>query len=264
MAGTKRRAGLLHFRWLPAQQRLYLASLLIVLATGSAFGQDDIRFDPDITQSEFDQFTAVVSQAIFADPVEPARAEGLLGFDVGIAVNAVPVSEEAAYWVRSVDSDFTRSGYLMVPRVVVTKGLSAIGISASYAKIPDTDIAILGGAIDVPIIRGSAVTPALTVRGTYSRLDGVDEYELQSLGAEVFLSKGFGPIMPFVAAGMVRHDATGRVVTDEGERLFSMQSEDDTHRVTVGVRLSLLIPKIVIEAVQGEERTYAAKVSLGL
>jgi hypothetical protein len=40
--------------------------------------------------------------------------------------------------------------------------------------------------------------------------------------------------------------------------------EFDSNRITVGVKFSLLLPKIVVEATQGEERSYAAKVSFGL
>jgi len=34
-------------------------------------------------------------------------------------------------------------------------------------------------------------------------------------------------------------------------------------RVTLGVKISMFIPKLVVEATQGEERSYAAKVAFG-
>ena len=228
--------------------------------------QNDIEFDPDITQEDFRQFSAIVSQAIFATPVEPARATGILGFDVGVAATAIEIDEDAQYWIDSVesDNDLVRSGYLLVPRLVASKGLSVVTVSASYAQIPSTDVKILGAAVDVPILKGTTVSPGVAVRGTYSQLSGIDEYELRNFGAEVFISKGFGPITPYAAAGYVRTDAEGHVNDAEGNQLLRLEDEFQNERITVGVRLSLLVPRIVVEATQGEERTYAAKISLGL
>ena len=221
--------------------------------------QSDIDFDPTITQQQFEDFSRLVAQGIYATPVEPARARGLLGFDIGVGATAIPVDTEAAYWQNSVADDFTISDHVVVPRVIVSKGLSVATISASYAKVPDSDIAVWGAALDVPIIDGGIVKPTLALRGSYATLQGVDEFDLNTYGVEVFLSKGFGPITPYVAAGRARSDAEGRI-TDT----LVFHDEADANRITVGVKLSLLLPKIVVEATQGEERSYSAKVSFGL
>lgn len=231
----------------------------------AAFAQE-IDFDPAITQEEFRAFSEVMSQAIFATPVEPARAGSLLDFEVGVAATALPVDEEAAYWLRSTpagESDLLMSGHVLVPRVVATKGLSVIGVSASYAVIPGTDVKMMGANLDVPIIRGSVATPSLNVRGTYSTLQGIEEYELSNYGAELFISKGFGPITPYAAAGIVRTNAAGEVRDENDSVLLRLEDEFQNERITLGVRISLLVPKIVIEATEGTERSYAAKVSIG-
>ncbi|HEV7239783.1 MAG TPA: hypothetical protein VGQ36_11125 [Thermoanaerobaculia bacterium] len=221
--------------------------------------QSDIDFDPAITQQEFETFSRLVAQGIYATPVDAARARGLLGFDIGVGATAIPVETDSTYWQNAVSDDFTISDHVVVPRVIVSKGLSVATLSAMYSKVPDSDIAVWGASLDVPIISGGVVTPTLALRGSYATLQGVDEFDLNTYGMEVFLSKGFGPVTPYVAAGRARSDAEGRITdtmvfTDEG----------DSNRFTVGVKLSLLLPKIVIEATQGEERSYAAKVSFGL
>lgn len=207
-----------------------------------------------------------MSQAIFATPVEPARAGSLLDFEVGVAATAVPIDQEASYWTRAVgagDSDLVTSGHVIVPRLVATKGLSFIGVSASYAAIPGTDVKVIGGNLDFPVMRGSVAAPSINIRGTYSALQGIEEYELTNYGAELFISKGFGPITPYAAAGLVRTDAAGEVRDEAGELLLRLEDDFQSERITVGVRISLLVPKVIVEATQGEERTYAAKVSLG-
>ena len=181
-----------------------------------------------------------------------------------MAATAVPVDENAAYWLKSVDdNDFTKSGYIAVPRVVVSKGLTFGTIAGTYAKVPDTDIALWGGSFDMPLTRGGIATPTLALRGAYSQLKGVEELELKTYGVELFLSKGFGPITPYGAVGYARSKSKGIVPYLEGTTVV-LTDESNTNRYTVGVKVSFFLPKLVVEATQGEERSYAAKISIGL
>lgn len=195
--------------------------------------------------------------------MEPARSGNLLRFDIGIAATAVPIDPESSYWQRSVGDDFSVSDHIVVPRLVVSKGISIATISASYAKVQGSDIEVIGGGLDIPIINGGLISPTLALRGSYSQLQGVGAFDLKTYGVELFLSKGFGPITPYAAAGRMRSDATGRLNAPVSEPV-PFRDEFDQNRFTVGVRLSMLLPKIVVEATQGEERSYAAKVSFGL
>jgi hypothetical protein len=271
-AGERRTRGL-HALRLPGQQRLHLAAFLTVLALfalplAAQTGEDgnDIEFDFTITQAEFAQFSRLVGQSIYATPVEPAGSRGLLGFDVGVMATAVPVDTNASYWTHSVGDDFTLSDHVAVPRLVVSKGLSVVNVAVSYAKVPDTDISVIGGSLDVPIISGGLVKPTLALRGAYSTLQGVDNFDLTTYGVELFLSKGFGPFTPYAAVGRMRTDAEGFITGNlppTPTPIPALTDQFDTNRYTVGVKLSLLLPKLVIEATQAEERSYAAKVSFG-
>lgn len=199
----------------------------------------------------------MVGQAIFATPVQPARAGGIISLDAGVAASVVQVDTNASYWQHAVTSDITTSGYLAVPRVVVSKGFHLATISGMYAKINDTGAKVYGGAVDVPVIRGTLATPELALRGSYSTLSGVEAFKEKTYGLEVFLSKGFGPLMPYAAIGRQRTSATGTTTT------VTLHDTSNINRLTVGVRLSLFLPKIVVEATQAEVRSYAAKVSIG-
>jgi hypothetical protein len=265
MAEAGGRAGRIHARRISPKQRLHLAALLILALFGTPlFAQSgDIEFDPSITEEQFATFSRLVAQSIYATPVEPAAARGILGFDIGIAATAVPVDTGAAYWQQSVNEDFTYSDHVAVPRIVVSKGLSAVTISAMYSQVPDTDIEMLGGALDVPILNGGLVKPTLALRGSYAKIQGVEELDLSTYGVELFLSKGFGPFTPYAAIGQARSNATGRINVPTAAAII-LEDEASSQRVTVGLKISLLIPKIVLEATQGEVRSYAAKVSFGL
>jgi hypothetical protein len=213
------------------------------------------------TQKEFSIFSRVVGQSIFATPVTPARASGIASFDVGVAANLVHVDTNADYWKHAVSSNITTSGYLAVPRITASKGFGFVTIHGTYAKVNKTNAKIYGGAIDIPIIRGTVASPELALRGSYSALTGVDVFKEKTYGLEAFLSKGFGPLMPYVAVGRMRTNGNGKL-TVSGQTT-TLTDRGNLNRYTVGLRLSLFLPKIVVEATQAQVRSYAAKVSIG-
>ncbi len=228
--------------------------------------QKDVQFDPATTAAEFQKFSRVVAQGIFATPVQPARASGILHFDVGIAATLVKVDTNDPYWRHAVPAskDFTRSGYAAVPRLVVAKGFGAGTISGTYAKINSSRIATWGGALDVPIIRGTVATPEIAARLSYATLTGVDVFKMKTYGGEVFVSKGFGPITPYGAIGRQRVDARGVFPPIASPiALPKLRENGDMNRLTLGVHVSLLVPKLDVEVTQAEVRSYAAKISVG-
>jgi len=256
VAAAGGRAGGVHAGGISRQLGAHLAAFLIALPLSAA----DIAFNPKITQSEFAKFSRVLGQGIFATPVQPARGTGLLGFDIGIAATAMKIDKGAAFWTNSVpqNSSFVRGNYAAVPRLVVSKGFGGATISGSYAQFSNSGVRTYGGAVDVPIIRGTVATPEIALRGSYATITGVDVLKLKTYGVEAFVSKGFGPFMPYAAVGRMRTDARGTITPT-----FSLSDRVDIKRYTAGLRISMLIPKLVDEATQAEQRSYAAKISVG-
>src|SRR5512134_1261043 len=101
VAGASWRAGVLHSLRVSAEQRLHRAAVLILLLLAVPMAAQDFVFDPDISDEDFHRLSAIVGQAIYASPVEPASIRGFLAFDVGVAATAVPIDDEASYWVNS-------------------------------------------------------------------------------------------------------------------------------------------------------------------
>jgi hypothetical protein len=245
-----------HAGRLLTQLGAHLAALLIALPVAAS----DISFNPAITQQEFSKFSRVIAQGIFATPVQPARSTGLLGFDIGIAATALKVDKNSSYWLHSVPagSDFVHGSYAAVPRLVVSKGFGIGTISASYAQFSNSGVKTYGGALDLPLLRGSVVIPEVAIRGSYATVTGVDVLKLKTYGVEAFISKGFGPFMPYAAYGRMRTDSRGFVAPS-----LALNDRGDNDRFTLGFRLSFFVPKFAIEATQAEQRSYAAKISVG-
>lgn len=226
---------------------------------------EDVSFNPATTQADFQKFSRIVGQAIFATPVQPARSSGVLGFDVGVAVTAVKIDEGSSYWQRAVPSGsrLTHSGYVLVPRLVASKGFGSGTISGSYAKLQNSNIKTWGAALDTPIVRGTLATPELAFRASYATLSGVDVFREKTYGGELFLSKGIGPVTPYAGVGRMRTNAYGTIAGSSRTPAVNLADVSNLTRYTLGVRVSLFIPKLVVEATQAEVRSYAAKISVG-
>jgi hypothetical protein len=263
VAETAGREGGFHLGRVSLQQRAHRAALLIALLA-APLAAGDVTFDPTITHDEFQKFSQVAGQAIFASPVDPAGARGILGFDIGVAANTVKVDTSSPFWRKAVSSGIATGGYLTVPRLVVSKGFGAGNIALSYAKFGSTGAKSYGGSLDFPIVNGGLIRPTLAVRGTYADLRGLDVYSLKTYGLELFLSKGFGPVTPYAAAGTMRTNAHGTIPSNTtGVPDLILQDTSSTKRYTAGVRFSLIVPKISVEATQAVQRSYAAKISFG-
>ena len=81
---------------------------------------------------------------------------------------------------------------LPVPSLRFVKGLPYnIDLGLSYSRVPSADLDLWGGELRWAILEGSAATPAVAVRGTYTKLSGVDQLKMHTYSADVSISKGF-------------------------------------------------------------------------
>lgn len=208
------------------------AALLFCLAL--PLHAEDIQVTPSCTA------TATACQRHFQDIAEdlvtlidykaggPAEATGLTGFGIGAVFAYVEAGEG---WQPVTGEDF--SG-LPLAGLQVTKGLPLnLDVGAFYASAPEIDVAVFGGEVRYAFLPGSTTTPALALRASYVKTSGIDDFEVDSTAAELALSKGFGPVTPFVGAGYVWGTAT-----PDGSTGLSEAEVEDT-KAYAGVRLSL-------------------------
>jgi len=123
------------------------------------------------------------------------------GFDVSAQTSFIDIDDNSSYWSAVTDD---APGYITYPSVRVRKGLPfGIDIGAMYTYIADTDIQVYGAELSKAILEGSAATPALGVRATYSRLSGIDDMSLQTAGVDASISKGILIFTPYAGVGML-------------------------------------------------------------
>ncbi len=235
-------------------RHLKVALLAGLLVAGSAWGQN---FDnlQTLSQQQFRLLSEDLGGALSYRPQTPTEPLGFPGFDLGIGVTSVKLKNTAIF--QQASSETVDSTYL-VPTLRASIGLPlGFDVGALYAEVPDTDIRYYGGEIRFAIVRGDAVTPAIGLRGSFTKMDGVDQLDLDTRGLDLSISKGFGFITPYAGLGKVWVESTPRGIP-------LLQREDfSLNKVFAGVGFNLVVLNINLEADKtGDVRAYSLKLGL--
>jgi len=173
---------------------LLVVSVALAMATKPARATD---FDTlsILSPNQFESLVENLGAATHYKALAPAEPLGLIGFDIALELSATEIDDDL-FDIAS-GGDFGVSRFFL-PRLHLHKGLPfGIDIGASIAAIPETDFQLLGAELRYAILRGSVLTPAVALRGTYSFTTGVDELDITNTGLELSISKGFVFLTPY-------------------------------------------------------------------
>lgn len=203
-----------------------LSSLIIggTLLAASVAGARDIRFSSGLIQSQFKELSKEAGAALAYRNAAPAAPLGITGFDIGAEVSIIDIKKDSQYWKAALSND--SSSYLYIPSLRARKGLPfGIDVGAMYSYVPDSNVKLYGFEVSKAILEGTAVTPALGVRASYTKLAGVNDLDVQTVGIDANISKGFAIITPYAGAGLVWVDskAKGNLAALSGSGTISGQ-----------------------------------------
>ena len=242
-------------------KRLWLGVLL-----GISFSIPAVAGDNDINMSQFpsnkELFGDLIKDlgaAMSYRAVTPAEPLGmLLGIDVGLEVTGSKMKNELNGWKTATMDNGQNTIYN--GRLHVHKGLPlGIDVGAYFGSVFDSNMKSLGGEISYAILKGSTVTPALAVRGSYTAMSGVDDLDLNTAGLELSISKGFLMLTPYAGLGAIRYEGAGI-----GNNNTKFDSESDTlAKYFLGVNFNMGLINFAAEADKtGENSSYSAKFGL--
>ena len=252
-------------------KKCLVLALSLALLGGTQAMAKDISFGRAITQDDFKTLSEEAGAGISFRNVAPAEPLGITGFDAGVEISGVQIKDGSNYWKAAFGED--APSVLLLPKVRVRKGLPfGIDIGAMYTYVPDSNIKLYGAEISKAILEGGVATPALGIRGTYTKLVGVDDLELQTAGIDASISKGFLFLTPYAGAGAVWIDskATGRLqefATTAGSVTGGAPLQEEKFwqpRYFAGVKISPLpLFSITAEAEYQQRPIYTLKAALG-
>jgi hypothetical protein len=231
--------------------------LIFLFMTSSAWA-DDIQIPGDLMQGEFKEFVKEFGVALSFNSMAPAEPLGITGFDVAAEIVLTDISNNSTYWTKVIDSSDPPS-YIPVPRLHLIKGLPFnIDVGAFYSAIPDSNIKLWGIEAKYAILEGTVATPALSIRGSYSRLDGVDDVDLNTQTLDLMISKGILIFTPYGGISGVWINGS------ENSPLVDLQDENENlFRGLVGVQITPFpLFAINAEASFGEVVQYGLKIAI--
>lgn len=235
-----------------------IITIIIALLAVPLFANDIEFTDPTLTKSEFENFSKELGVGLSFSPMSPAEPLGVTGFDVAAELVITDISDDEKYWKALVE-DGDPTGVLVAPRIHVQKGLPfKIDIGAMYSQVPDSNIKIWGLELKYAILKGNAIVPALSIRGTYSRLEGVDDLDMDTQSGEILLSKGFLMLTPYVGFSTLRVNAS-----ENSDVVDLSDVHEIIYRGLAGIQISP-VPFFVInfEASIGEATQYGMKAGI--
>lgn len=153
-------------------------------------------------QADFRAFSEDLGSALSYKAVTPAAPLGFPGVDIGMEVTGTKLQNVQV--LNKATGSTSSSATLPLPKLHAFVGLPfGIDVGASYASVPGTNIKVMGGELRYAIIGGGMALPAVAVRGSFSKLSGVDSMALGTKALDVSVSKGFLMLTPYVGVGTV-------------------------------------------------------------
>jgi hypothetical protein len=179
-----------------------VAAFSIASPCFAAYNIDSLQ---NLLQPEFKAFSQDLGAALSYKAVSPAEPLGITGFDIGLEVTGTKLNH-SDIWDKA--SSGSAPSTVPAPKLHVIKGLPLnFDVGAVYTKIPTTNISLLGGELRYAILEGGVASPALAVRGTFTKLSGVDQLDFSTKGLELSVSKGFAMLTPYAGIGEVWVDS---------------------------------------------------------
>jgi len=245
------------------RRRIEMKKIIIVCAVLAGLispaAAEDIGFTGSLlVQEEFDSFIKEFGAGISFNPMAPAEPLGMIGFDVAVEAVLTDISDSEGYWTKMI-SDSNPHPFLPVPRIHVMKGLPfGIDIGAIYSQVPGYNIQLWGIEAKYAILEGSIATPDLSIRGSYSQLDGVDDIDLNTQSIDLTISKGLLMLTPYAGISVLWING------GENSPLVDLKDTDETlFRGILGMQFSPL-PFVVVtgEATLGDVIQYGLKIAI--
>ncbi|SNB47920.1 hypothetical protein [Geobacter sp. DSM 9736] len=238
-------------------KRLLMVCILVAAFAGQATA-GDIRFTSAFTSGEFRELSKELGAALSFKNNLPPHPLGVTGFDIGAEVSVADIKEESSHWSRT-----TAPSVIVLPKLRARKGLPfGIDIGGMYSNAGNTDIELYGVELTKAIIEGGPATPALGLRAAYTKLTGLSDLDLQTVGVDASIGKGFLFITPYVGAGMLWIDTEAK---GELQRLSGSLSEEIWQpRFFGGVEIKPLpLLRVIGEVEYAVRPVYSLKAAIG-
>lgn len=223
----------------------------VLAATSVAAHAADIDALGNLAQSEFRLLSEDLGAALSYKALAPAEPLGITGFDIGVEVTATSVKHSDFFKQATGSSVDT----LPVAKLHLHKGLPfGIDVGGFLSSVPDSNIKLMGAELRYAFLEGGVALPAVALRGTFTKLSGVDQLDFSTRGLELTASKGFLMVTPYAGIGKVWTTSTPKNVPVLTEEKFAQ------NKVFAGANLNFGLMNFAVEGDKtGDATSYGLK-----
>jgi len=241
-------------------KKLFILVGMVVVSISSqamATGNFNIRALEAGQQNIFRALSEDLSSLVSYKSIMPAEPLGggltLIGFDVGLEVTATTPAKDKI-WGNAIVGDGDIS-VLLLPKVHAHLGFPfGIDVGAVYAALPDSNLKYMGGEVRYSFVSGNTLIPAISLRGAFTRVNGIDQLSFNTKSVELSISKGFLMLTPYAGLGQVW------TISDPSVEVSVDKEEFNKTKLFVGVNLNLGLLNIAVEGDKtGEATSYSGK-----
>ena len=216
--------------------QLFLFALIAAL-TAPAWAQDIDRLQ-NLAQQEFRLLSEDLGGVLSYRPQTPTAPLGTTGFDIGVGITAAKIQNEEIF-ERATSDDVPDT--IPVPTLRAHKGLPfGFDVGLMYAQIPGSDIKYYGGELKYAFVPGNVALPAIGLRGSLTRVSGIEQIDFDTRSLDLSISKGFAIATPYAGVGRVwvKSDPKGNLGSG-GVTLSKEEFELDKFFLGLGLKFGL-------------------------
>ncbi len=231
-----------------------LAVGVLCAVAGGVQAADDLDNIGVLLQGDFKKLSEDLGASLSYKAVTPAEPLGITGFDLGVEFSSTTLENKTVFNTACSSCDIDN---LIIPKLHLHKGLPLnLDVGLMYSSVPNSNIKLTGVELRYAFLEGGMASPALALRGTYSKLSGVDQLDFDTRGVELTVSKGFAMFTPYGGVGQNWVTSTPNVSGLE-EETFTQS------KYYVGLNMNLGLLNIDVEADEtGGAQTISGKLGL--
>src|SRR6266581_3842194 len=206
-----------------------------------------------LSQPNFRLLSEDLGAALSYKPLTPTAPLGITGFDLGIAATSTKLQNSSVFTTAGGGNHSS----VIVPSLRLNKGLPfGIDVGVMYSSVPGTNIKLYGGELRYAIVPGGAAMPAIGVRGSYTKLTGVDQLDFDTKGLDLSISKGFLMFTPYAGVGKVWAASTPKSIPTSTPTKESLSM----NKVYVGINMNFGLTNLAFEGDRtGQATSYGVK-----
>lgn len=158
--------------------------------------------DPTLTQPQWHKFVTQVGAIASFKSMTSANTLGKMNFKIAIDYASTPVDQHDLAWINTFthpDESCPLGDAIVIPTIRASMGITNnIDIGAFWTTAPRANYGMVGGEFKYAFLQESEKLPAAAIRGSFTILTGVADYDLSFYSIEVMASKKIAFLTPYL------------------------------------------------------------------